>query len=314
MVALQAEVALEHGTGRPPRNGGARARSTKKARYQGLLWVAPALAAYGVFVLYPLAQTVRLSFYNWDGFGTKTAAGLSNYARIFTEPELLSSVVHSFILIIFFTVVPVSLGLVAASLIREVRSGLGSTVVRTVLFLPQVVPLVGAAIIWTLMYQPDGLVNQVFRLVGLGALTQDWLGDFNTALPAVGVIGSWVVLGFCTLLLLAGIGKIEPALYEAAKLDGATRLQEFFAVTLPGLRQEIIVCVTMTVIAALASFDIVFVATMGGPGYQTLVPGVEIYILTFSANEVGQASALALLLVVLVLLVVSPIQHFRRAR
>src|SRR5271170_3259685 len=107
MVSLEPEVALRQGTGSASIKRAARARPTKKTSYRGLLWVLPALAAYGTFVLYPLVQTVRLSFYNWDGFGSQTGAGLSNYSRIFTEPQLLSSVVHSFILIIFFTVVPV---------------------------------------------------------------------------------------------------------------------------------------------------------------------------------------------------------------
>ena len=115
--------------------------------------------------------------------------------------------------------------------------------------------------------------------IGLGGVTRAWLGDFATALPAVGVIGAWVLLGLCTLLLLAGMSKIDPALYEAARLDGAGPLREFVSITLPSLRQEIGVCVTVTVIAALASFDIVYISTQGGPGNATMVPGLEIYYL-----------------------------------
>jgi len=114
--------------------------------------------------------------------------------------------------------------------------------------------------------------------------------------------------------MLAGIGKIDPSLYEAARLDGAGRIREFFAVTLPGLRQELVVCTTFTMIAALASFDVIQISTQGGPGYQTMVPGVEIYRLTFLQQHVGQASALAVFLAVLVLVVIWPIQRLGREK
>ena len=172
--------------------------------------------------------------------------------------------------------------------------------------------LVAAGVAWTWLYSPDGLVNQILRVLGLSGTTRAWLGDFTFALPAVGVIGVWVMLGFCTVLLLSGIGKIDPALYEAASLDGAGRLRQFRAVTLPGLRQEVVVCTTFTVVAALASFDVIQVSTQGGPGYQTIVPGVEIYRLTFLDQRIGQASALAIFLTVLVLLVIWPIQRLGR--
>ena len=116
------------------------------------------------------------------------------------------------------------------------------------------------------MLASDGVVNQLLTAVGLGASARGWLGDFDFALPAVGIIGAWVLLGLCTMLLVTGITKIDPSLYEAAKLDGASAWHEFVWITLPGLRQEIGVCVTVTVIAALASFDIVYIATGGGPG------------------------------------------------
>jgi raffinose/stachyose/melibiose transport system permease protein len=275
--------------------------------------VAPAFAPYAVFVLYPMLQSVQYSFYNWDGIGAATPAGLSNWRAIFTQPELLHSVEHAFVLIVFYTVVPVALGLVSAALIREMRPGPFNTTARVVLFVPQVLPLVAAGIAWTWMYSSDGLVNQVLRAVGLGSHARAWLGDFTFALPAVGVIGVWVMLGFCTVLLLAGIGRIDPALYEAARLDGAGRIREFLAITLPGLRQELVVCTTFTMIAALASFDVVQISTQGGPGYQTMVPGVEIYRLTFLQQHVGQASALAVFLATLVLLLIWPIQRLGRS-
>jgi raffinose/stachyose/melibiose transport system permease protein len=114
------------------------------------------------------------------------------------------------------------------------------------------------------------------------------------------------------VLLLTGMSEIDPALYEAARIDGAGAVREFFAVTLPSLRQEIGICLTVTVIAALASFDIVYISTAGGPGIQTTVPGLEIYRLAFAHRQVGLASALAVVLMLLVLLCVLPIQRLTR--
>ena len=115
-----------------------------------------------------------------------------------------------------------------------------------------------AGIAWTWLLSSTGLVNQLLSAVGLGAVTRAWLGDSSTALPAVGVIGAWVLLGLCTLLLLAGLSKIDPALYEAARIDGAGPFREFRSITAPSLRHEIGVCVTVTMIAALASFGRAF--------------------------------------------------------
>lgn len=278
----------------------------------GWLLVAPAALFYGVFVLRPLGLTAQYSFYDWNGIGPSTPVGLDNYARILTDPSLYGSLVHAFQLILFFSGVPVLLGLVTAATIRRIATTRLATVARTVVFLPQVIPLVAAGITWSWLLSSRGAVNELMSLVGLGSLTRAWLGDLGTALPAVGVIGAWVLLGLCTLLLLSGMTKIDPSLYEAARLDGAGPVREFLAVTVPGVRQEIGVCVTVTVIAALASFDIVYISTQGGPGGATTVPGLQIFYLAFAQRDIGQASALAVVLVLLVLAVVLPVQYLVR--
>jgi raffinose/stachyose/melibiose transport system permease protein len=201
---------------------------------------------------------------------------------------------------------------VTASVIQRVARGRLGTISRTVLFLPQVIPLVAAGIIWGRLLSLSGLINQTLTAIGLGDVTRAWLGDFDTALPAVGIIGIWVLLGFCTVLLLTGMTKIDAALYESARLDGAGWWPEFRAITVPSLRNEITVCLTVTVIAALAAFDIVYVSTGGGPGNTTSVPGIQIYILAFLERQVGLASALAVVLVILVLLVILPLQRLSR--
>jgi raffinose/stachyose/melibiose transport system permease protein len=294
---------------------GRRARRTRRSRaaaWLGWAFAAPAIAAYATFVIRPLLLTLQYSLYKWDGLGQSTWVGLANYRRLFTDPELFDAILNAFQLIIYFSLVPVVLGLLVASTIRRIAQSRLALVARTVLFLPQVIPLVAAGIMWSWLLASPGMINQLLSVAGLGGLTRAWLGDFGTALPAVGVIGAWVQLGLCTLLLLAGMSKIDPALYESARLDGAGPAREFISITVPLLRQEIGVCFTVTVIAALASFDVIYVSTQGGPGNATMVPGLEIYYLAFSQRQVGMASALAVALMILVLLCVLPIQRLTR--
>lgn len=287
-------------------------RRIRRGTLVGWLFVLPALVMYAFFVLQPLALTIQYSLYRWDGVGPATWVGLSNYATVLSDPEMLETIGNAFRLVVFFSLIPVGLGLVVASVIHRVAVGRLGAAARTVLFLPQVMPLVAAGIIWGWLLALSGLVNQVLSAVGLGDLTRAWLGDFDTALPAVGIIGIWVLLGFCIVLLLTGMSKLDPALYESARIDGAGWFQEFKAITIPSLRYEIGVCLTVTIIAALAAFDIVYVSTAGGPGKATTVPGIQIYYTAFLERQVGLASALAVALMVLVLVIILPIQRLTR--
>ncbi|PYG01911.1 carbohydrate ABC transporter membrane protein 1, CUT1 family [Georgenia satyanarayanai] len=299
----------------PPARPGRRGTWARRRRSAAALaLVLPAAFFYVTFVLRPILFTVQYSLYDWNGVTEATWVGAENYTRLFSDPEMFGPILNALQLIVYFSFVPVALGLIAAAIIRKFATSRLAIIGRTVLFLPQVIPLVAAGIMWTWIMATDGVLNQFLRLIGLGSVTRAWLGDFDTALPGVGVIGAWVSLGLCLVLLLAGMSKIDPALYEAARLDGAGPIREFWSVTLPSLRQELAVCLTVTVIAALASFDIIYISTQGGPGNSTLVPGLEIYYLAFFQREVGQASALAVALMVLVLIVVIPLQRLIRGR
>ena len=287
-------------------------RMVRREAIIGWLFVLPALLMYAAFVLLPLLLSIQYSFFRWDGIGPMSWVGLKNYATVMDDPDLLGTISNAFRLVMFFSFIPVTLGLVVASVIHRVATGRLGAVARTVLFLPQVIPLVAAGIIWGWLLALPGLINQILKAIGLDALTRAWLGDFDWALPAVGLIGVWVLLGFCTVLLLTGITKVDPALYESARIDGAGWLTEFVKITVPLLRQEVGVCLTVTTIAALAAFDIVYVSTAGGPGNSTAVPGIQIYILAFTEQRIGLASALAVMLMILVLAVILPIQRLSR--
>ncbi|MGW6903709.1 carbohydrate ABC transporter permease [Streptomyces sp. NPDC054940] len=296
---------------------GAAARSRRRLRarrWAGWLFALPALAFYGVFNFYPVLLSVQYSFYDWDGVGASTWVGLQNYTDVFTDSEQFTTLLHAFYLILFFTVLPVTIALITASVLRQLEGRFTGALARTLLFLPQIIPGAAAGVAWTWMYSDNGVINQLLRAVGLDDVARPWLADYTWALTAVGFIGTWLSTGLCTMLLLSGIGKIDNSLYEAARIDGAGPIRQFFAVTLPGLRNEIGVCVTITIIAALASFDVVYLATQGGPGTQTMVPGVAVYTLAFNDSRLGAASALAVVLALIVIAVVVPLQRLFREK
>lgn len=262
-------------------------------------YLAPALLLYGIFLLFPLGRAAQFSLYEWDGLGTSTFVGFDNYVALVLDEQLREAFLHALVLIFFYAVLPLCVGLVLAALLtRSQVRGIGFF--RTVIFLPQVIAMVVVAVTWRQIYAPDGPLNGVLRLIGLDALTRPWLGDYTWTLPAVGLIGSWVSLGLVTVLLMAGMSRVSRELYEAARLDGAGPVREFFAITLPSVRGEITVALTLTIVAALKTFDLVYVTTSGGPGTSTTVPSYEVYRRAFELGEVGAATAVGIALLIIV--------------
>ena len=288
------------------RGGGVRRASAGRApgspRWIGFVYLAPALVAYVLFVLAPLGNNLYLSFFTWDGLTDKVWVGLGNYGTVLHDPQIRSSFYHSLVLIAFYSVLPVIIGLLLAATMSHTRvRGLASF--RAILFLPQVISTVVVAITFQWLYADTGPLNQVLRAIGLGSIARGWLGDFDYALPAVGLIGTWISTGLCMVLLMAGVQRIPVALYEAARVDGCGAIREFFVITLPGLRNELSVVLALTIITALRSFDIVYVASLGGPGDETTVPSLLIYRDAFRNNAVGLASSIAIVLTVIILAV-----------
>ncbi|MEV8341760.1 carbohydrate ABC transporter permease [Streptomyces niveus] len=286
--------------------------SHRRGAMRGYLYVLPALAVYVVFAVLPALHTAYLSLFDWDGVTLGSWVGLDNYREVFRNPVLLRSLVNALALVVFFSFVPILTGLLTTALLsRYRRPGMG--VYRLLFMLPQIVPLVAVGVTWRWLYGDDGLVNEALRAVGLDGITRAWLGDFGTALIAVGLVGTWVLSGLCTMLFLSGVHKVDPSLYEAARLDGAGPVREFVSVTLPQLRGELAIALTVTMVAALASFDIVYVTTNGGPGEQTTVPGLLVYRLAFSDGDVGLASALGVVLSCLILGLVYVVNRLSRS-
>lgn len=271
-------------------------------RLVGYLYVLPAFAFFALFGIYPFLQTIGISFTRWRGIGEQEPVGLANYAAVVSDPDLYSAFFRSLVLIFFYALLPVCIGLLLAALLSRVRiRGMGTY--RVLLFLPQTIAMVVVAIAWVWIYSQSGAVNEVLRALGLGDLARAWLGDFDLALPAIGLVGTWLNTGLAMVLFISGVQRIPLDLYDAARVDGAGPVREFFAVTLPGLRNELVVALTLTVIFALRNFDLIWVSTGGGPGSATTVPSVLLYELGFQARRLGPASAIAVLLTVLILAV-----------
>lgn len=268
-------------------------------RLVAYLYLLPAFVVYAAFLLVPLGRAVNISFFEWDGLSPGTWAGIDNYVKVFTSERLRGAFVHAFVLIGFFAVIPLVVGLMLASILHRGKVR-GLSFFRTAVFSPQVVAMVVVAVAWRRIYAPDGTLNAGLGAFGLDALQRAWLGDYSLALPAVGFVGTWFEMGLVTVLMLAGMGRIPVELYEAARLDGAGPIREFFAVTLPGVRGEVAVALTLTVIAALKTFDLVYITTKGGPGQQTSVPSYEVYHQAFELGRVGAASALGVCLTLVI--------------
>ena len=293
-----------------PRRTGAGERPPGEPRRVAYLYILPGLAVFVAFVLLPLIHSGWISLFAWDGITAGEWVGLDNYSAVVSDPELRSAFVHALVLLIFYSGLPIVIGLLlAAAMSRAPVRGL--TAFRTILFLPQVIALVVVAVMWRMIYAPDGgLINASLEAIGLGALAQNWLGDFNIALPAVGLIGTWVMYGLAMVLFTAGVQKIPRSLYDAARVDGAGPIREFFAVTLPGLRAELAVAMTLTTIAALRNFDLVYITTGGGPGGATSVPAYEVYDRAFQSGEVGGASAVGVCLAAVIFVLAFAINRF----
>jgi raffinose/stachyose/melibiose transport system permease protein len=266
-----------------------------QTRLAGYAFLLPAAALYTLFVLVPLVKGVRLSLYAWDGVTDQSWIGFENFRTIAEDSAFRAAFVHAFVLIIFFSLLPIVIGLLIAGVASRAPIR-GFVTFRTILFIPVILPLVAVGAMWRWIYAPHGGLNGALSFIGLNSVTRGWLGDYDLALIAVGLVGTWVVFGLCMILFLAGVQRIPKSLYDAARVDGASAVREFFAVTMPGIRGEISVALVITVIGALRSFDVVYVTTQGGPGNTTAVPAYSIYREAFFNGKVGLAAALGVVL------------------
>jgi raffinose/stachyose/melibiose transport system permease protein len=306
-LTLNRNTARQRKAGQQPSPVGARRRrpgvGSGRRPWLGLVYLAPGLILYALVVLVSAGQGVWLSFFHWNGVTAATWAGLSNYTGFLSDPTLRQAVTHTLYFIAFFSLLPIALGLLSAALSSH-KSVRGAGIYRAVIFLPQVITPAVIAVVWQRIYEPNGPVNDLLTLVGLGGITRGWLGDFTWALPALGLAGTWAAFGLCMVMFLAGMQSIPTELYDAVRVDGAGPIREFFTVTLPNLRGPLSVVLSLTMIGAIRVFDIVWLTTKGGPGISTITPTVVLYERAFANPDVGSAAAIGVVLTLVSLVIV----------
>ncbi|CAG7646546.1 carbohydrate ABC transporter permease [Actinacidiphila bryophytorum] len=271
-----------------------------------VLYLIPGALAFLAVIAVPFAMNVYYSFTSWQGVGSPAWTGLDNYRTLMKDSQFWASFRHSLSMVLAMAVIPTAIGLVvAAALFDFVARHYGTrlaSVLRACFYLPQVLPVTVAGIVWSWILAPeDGSLNDLLKAVGLGSLQQDWLGDPKFALYSVMGVLVWVQLGFPVVIFMAGLQRIDPALQEAAELDGASWWRRFWHVTLPQLRPEISVVLLWCTIAALKVFGAVYVLTKGGPADATDVPSYFSFATFFEKTQVGYGSAIATVMTLIIL-------------
>ncbi|MBT2535849.1 sugar ABC transporter permease [Arthrobacter sp. ISL-69] len=264
-----------------------------RARRGSLGWmVLPALLFFAVFAVLPLLGVVALSFTNWDGIGAISMAGADNWLAVLSDPVMYNAVWLTFVIMVVSWLVQTPISLLLGTFTA------GSQKYRAVLavlyFLPLLLSSAAIAIAYKALLDPNfGLAEGL----GLPFLAQDWLGQPQLVLFLVIFVIAWQFVPFHTLIYQGGVRQIPKSLYEAAEIDGAGRVKQFFYITVPQLKYTIITSSTLMVVGSLTYFDLIFVLTAGGPGNSTRILALDMYLTGFRANLMGPASVIAVILV-----------------
>jgi raffinose/stachyose/melibiose transport system permease protein len=255
----------------------------------------PALLLYGVFVLYPITQSIRYSGYDWNGLEPLTDwVGLENFRTAFADPLFIEALTHNAIIILLSLALQIPFAVALAVLIsRKLR---GRSLYRTMYFAPFVLSEVVTGVVWRQIYRPGGLFDVILASVGLGDLTREWLADPEIALYTLFFVISWKYFGFHMVIILAGLQTIPDELEEAAAIDGASWWQGFRYVTLPLLGPTIRVSMFLSIIGALQLFDLVWVTTKGGPVNATATMATYLVDWGFRRTQFGYASAVSVII------------------
>jgi raffinose/stachyose/melibiose transport system permease protein len=276
----------------------AAAQVTKPATSRGgrsgsVTWMAlPALVVFVAFGVVPLIGVLALSFTSWDGIGVIHPAGLESWRHVLRDPGLPHALRVTFLIMALSWAFQTPLSLLIGTFLagrQRYRAVLG-----VLFFLPLLLSQAAIAITYKALLDPNFGLGPGLKL---GFLTQDWLGRAPLAVGVVVFIVSWQFIPFHSLIYQAGVRQIPVSLYEAAQLDGAGRMRQFFSITLPQLKYTIITSSTLMVVGSLTFFDLIFVLTAGGPADATRALAVDMYITGFQANLMGPASAIAVILV-----------------
>ncbi len=267
-----------------------------KQRLVPYLFVLPAIVLLIVFVYGPAVENIIYSFYAWSSMSPDWRfVGFANYGELFANPIFWTALLNNFIYAVISVVFQVAFALGLAAVLQASVFGSGlRSFFRTTLFLPSILPVTVVGLLWQLIYQPTiGLIDQLLYSTGLESLSHVWLGEEHTALIAVVMVSQWQWTGYMMALFMVAIAAIPRDLYEALDMEGASKLQAFRHLTVPGVRESTLIFTVITIFGAFKVFDIVWVMTAGGPNHASEVLGTHMYRSAFRDDVVGYASAVA---------------------
>ena len=282
-------------------------KGSKKARkdfFTGMGFILPSLMGFLIFTFIPVVISLCLSFTSWnfmEGIEGIKFNGLANYIRLFSDEWFLNSYKNNIIFTAVTVPVLIALGLVMATIINKYIYGGG--VVRTMLFIPYIASVVAVCTVWMVLLQPSyGPVNEFLRSIGISN-PPGWLADFKWSLPSIMIIYVWQQVGYYSIVFLAGLKGLPEDVYEAAKVDGASSIRQFFSLTVPLISPTTFFLTIMGIIGSFKVFDQISVLTQGGPGSSSSVMAYYVYRTAFDYFEMGYANTLAWALFVLVFIV-----------
>lgn len=260
-----------------------------------LLYLLPTLFLLGVFVYYPMLLNGFYSFFKWSAFSeSKAFVGLDNYIRILSDPLTLTAIRNNILYAVISVICQCGLGLVFAVALEEKLLRRFQKIFRSILFIPSVISISVIGLLWGLIYDPNiGFVNAFLELVGKPEWQHVWLGEEGTAIFAIIFVSQWQYIGYIMLLYLVGLHKIPEEIYESAVIDGANPIQKFIFITIPQIKETILVCTVITVIGSFKVFSEVYIMTGGGPARSSETLATVMYHSAFRTDEMGMACAMA---------------------
>jgi len=269
-------------------------QSLKKSSVNLTPWIFlfPALLMFAIYVLYPIIQSISLSFYEWDGLGEKTWVGTANYIELFDDDDFWVSLKNNVIWLVFFMLAPVIGLAIALFLNQEV---VGIRLAKSLFFFPFVISQVVVGLVFAWFYDPSfGILVKVLEFFGLESISV--LADENTVTFAIIAAGLWPQIAYCMILYLTGLNSLNPEQIEAARLDNAKGFKMLWYVILPQLRPATFIAVVVTVIGALRSFDLIAIMTDGGPYGSSSVLAYFMYEQSINNFRMGYGAAIATVL------------------
>jgi raffinose/stachyose/melibiose transport system permease protein len=272
-----------------------------KARY-GYLFLLPVFLIMGIFKYYPAFTAIVMSFFDWNGFNYSEFIGMDNYIAMWVDEAFIASMKNISLLAIADIIKTLTLPLIAAVLVYSMRSMRGKEFYKFIFVMPMVVPGMVVILMWKWMFNPTfGALNQLLSLFGMNS-NQVWLGNSELALFSLILVGFPWIGGIAFLIYLGGLQAIPDELHEAAKMDGAGWVAQFFKIDLPLITGQIRVLIILSLIHTMNSFENVLVLTNGGPGNYTMVPALHLYQQGVTYNKMGYASAIGVFMFVIILI------------